>query len=141
MRFAWPADIIEDENGFSIVFPDVPGAITWGKTKAEAFERGVDALVSMIGVLIQDGEPIPVASDAAGRPVLNVALLDAAKMALHAAMLERGVSNVELGRRLGLTEKAVRRLVDPLHHSRIEKVDAALRVLGKQLEVSVLEAI
>jgi antitoxin HicB len=47
------------------------------------------------------------------------------------------VSNVELARRLGTDEKAVRRLRDPLHGSRIEAVEAALRALGKRLEVSV----
>jgi len=57
-------------------------------------------------------------------------------LALHEAMVRGGVSNVELARRLGTDEKAVRRLRDPLHGSRIEAVEAALRVLGKRLEVS-----
>ena len=139
MGFGWPVDLVEEDGGVSVCFPDVPGAITWGSTREEALNQAEDALVSLIAALIAGGQSIPVASASRGRPVITVAPLDAAKMALHMAMIERGTSNVELGRRLGLTEKAVRRLVDPLHHSRIEKVDAALRALGKRLEVSVLE--
>jgi antitoxin HicB len=60
----------------------------------------------------------------------------AAKLALHEAMVRGGVPNVELARRLGADEKMVRRLRDPLHGSRIEAVEAALRVLGKRLEIS-----
>jgi hypothetical protein len=55
-------------------------------------------------------------------------------------MLAAGLSNVELGRRLDVDEKAVRRLRDPLHRSHIGQVEAALRQLGKRLEVEVLEA-
>jgi antitoxin HicB len=66
--------------------------------------------------------------------------LVAAKLALHDAMLAGGVSNVVLGRRLGLEEKAVRRLRDPLHQSHIGAVDRALQQLGKRLEVSVRDA-
>jgi antitoxin HicB len=52
-------------------------------------------------------------------------------------MVVANVSNVELGRQLGLDEKAVRRLRDPLHRSRIEAVEAALHALGRRLEVTV----
>ena len=47
-------------------------------------------------------------SAARGRPVAMVPPLVAAKLALHDAMLAAGVSNVELGRRLDLTDGAVR---------------------------------
>jgi antitoxin HicB len=55
-------------------------------------------------------------------------------------MLAAGVSNVVLGKRLGLDEKAVRRLRDPLHRSHIASVEQALRQLGKRLEISVADA-
>jgi antitoxin HicB len=64
--------------------------------------------------------------------------LAAAKLALHEAMLEGGVGNVELAKRLGLDEKAVRRLRDPLHRSHIGAVETALRALGRRLVVEVL---
>jgi antitoxin HicB len=48
------------------------------------------------------------------------------------------MSNVELGRRLGMDEKSVRRMRDLLHRSHIGQIEAALRLLGRRLEVHVL---
>ncbi len=140
MHYAYPADVLEEPDGVTVSFPDVPGAITCGDTRAEALERGQDALISMLSVYIEENRPVPRPSPARGRPLVPVAALDAAKLALHDAMLAAHMSNVELGRRLGLDEKQVRRLRDPLHQSHIGKVEAALRILGKRLEVEVKEA-
>jgi antitoxin HicB len=52
-------------------------------------------------------------------------------------MLGEGMSNVALARQLGTDEKTVRRLRDPLHQSRIARIDAALRVLGKRIGIVV----
>ena len=48
------------------------------------------------------------------------------------ASFARAVARIE--------EKQVRRPRDPPHQSHIGKVDAALRILGKRLEVEVKEA-
>ena len=50
-------------------------------------------------------------------------------------MVAQGLTASELARRLGIDEKAVRRLRDPLHGSKIEAVEAALRHLGLRAEV------
>lgn len=141
MRYAYPFKMApQPEGGYTITFQDVPEAITEGDTVAEARERAEDALVTALSFYTDDARPLPAPSAARGRPVAIVPPLVAAKMALHDAMLAAGISNVELGRRLGLDEKSVRRLRDPLHRSHIGQVEAALRLLGKRLEVRVLEA-
>jgi uncharacterized protein (DUF2132 family) len=38
-------------------------------------------------------------------------------------------------------EKAVRRMRDPLHGGRIERLVAALRILGKRVETAVLDEV
>ena len=141
MRYAYPYDMrAQPEGGFTVTFPDVPEAITEGDTEAEARERAEDALVTALSFYTEEGRPLPVPSPTRGRPVGLVPALEAAKLALHEAMLASGVSNLELGRRLGLDEKAVRRLRDPLHRSHIGQVEAALRNLGKRLDVTVRDA-
>ena len=47
------------------------------------------------------------------------------------------MTNVELGRRLGISEGAVRRLVDLDHRSHIGQIETALAALGQQLVVEV----
>lgn len=56
---------------------------------------------------------------------------------LHDAMIATRTSNVELGRTLGLDERAIRRLRDPLHRSHVGQVETALRALGRRVVVEV----
>lgn len=140
MRYCYAVDLEKEPNGHvTASFAGLPGA-TWGDTEAEALARAGDLLVSSLALLVEDNCPIPSPSPPRGRPVMSVPALAAAKLALHDAMLRARLSNVELGHRLGLDEKQVRRLRDPLHRSHIDKVEAALRILGKRLEVEVREA-
>ena len=141
MRYAYPANLEwePDRSAVTVTFDDLPGT-TFGGTEAEALARAEDLLETALSVFTDDGLPTPKPGPAKGRPLVFVHPLAAAKLALHDAMLEAGMSNVELGRRLDLDEKAVRRLRDPLHRSHIGQVEAALRQLGKRLEVQVVAA-
>lgn len=64
----------------------------------------------------------------------------APKLALYLAMREQEVSNSELARRLRVHERVVRRMLDPEHATKAEKIQAALAALGKQLTVEVRDA-
>lgn len=141
MRYAYPYDMErQTEGGWTVTFPDVPEAITQGDTEEEVAAMAEDALVTALSFYTDDGQPLPHPSAAKGRPVARVPSLVAAKLALHDAMLDAGVSNVVLGKRLGLDEKAVRRLRDPLYRSHIGSIEAALKMLGRRVELSVFEA-
>jgi antitoxin HicB len=138
MRFAYPIEIDEASDGVTVTFPDLPEAITHGTTRAEAIERAADALVSALSFYVEEGERLPRPSPARKRHLVSVTTLEATKLALHEAMTEADLSKVELARRLGKDERAVRRLLDPLHRSHIGEVETALRGLGKRVEVSVM---
>jgi antitoxin HicB len=138
MRYAYPYELLpQPEGGFAVAFPDVPEAITQGETADEATEMAEDALVTALSFYTDSGQPLPRPSAARGRLLAYVPPLVAAKLALHEAMLAAGISNIALAHQLDIDEKAVRRLRDPLHHSRIDRVDAALRALGKRIGIVV----
>jgi antitoxin HicB len=140
MRYAYPYELLpQPEGGFTVTFSDVPEAITQGDTEKEAALMAEDALVTALSFYTDHAEPLPRPSPAHGRRLAHLPPLVAAKLALHDAMIAAGVSNVALARQLGTNEKTVRRLRDPLHQSRINQVDAALRVLGKRMGI-VIEA-
>ena len=140
MRYAYPYEMTpQPQGGFTVTFPDVPEAITQGDNEKEAAAMAEDALVTALSFYTDHAEGLPHPSPAHGRPLAYVPPLVAAKLALHDAMLTAGVSNVALARQLGTNEKTVRRLRDPLHQSRINQVDTALRVLGKRMGI-VIEA-
>ena len=138
MRYVYPYELEpQPEGGFTVTFPDVPEAITQGDTEAEAALMAEDALVTALSFYTDRAESLPLPSPANGRPAAYLPPLIAAKLALHDAMLAAGLSNVALARRLGTDEKSVRRLRDPLHQSRINQLDGALRALGKRLGIVV----
>jgi antitoxin HicB len=141
MRYAYPAIFSGEPDGVTVMFPDVPEALTWGATRAEAWERAADALISALSIHVEENRPNPKPSPARGRDVVSVTALEATKLALHDAMLAACMSNRELADRLGLDEKAVRRLRDPLQRSATGAVEAALRCLGKRVEVTVLDTV
>ncbi|HEX3984373.1 MAG TPA: type II toxin-antitoxin system HicB family antitoxin, partial [Acidisoma sp.] len=87
MRYAYPAEITKAADGVTVTFPDVPEAITCAASAAEALEQARDALVSALSFYVDDGSAIPLPSAAAGRPMIAVTVLEAAKLALHDAMV------------------------------------------------------
>ena len=55
-------------------------------------------------------------------------------------MREQKITNSELARRLGVRETVVRRMLDPDHATKAEKLQAALAVLGKRIVVALDDA-
>lgn len=139
MRYAYPYVVKpEPEGGFFISFPDVPEALTGADTAADVPRMAQDALVAALSFYTDDGRPLPVASPET--PMAQVPVLVALKLALHDAMLAGGVSNVALAKRLGTDEKSVRRMRDPTQGTKVDALEAALLVLGRRAEVSILTA-
>jgi antitoxin HicB len=138
MRYAYPYELLsQPESGYTVIFPDVPEAITQGETAEKAALMAADALVTALSFYTDNCEPLPQASPAEGRAVAPILALAAAKLALHEAMIEAGVSDATLAQRLGAGEEAMRHLRDPLRQSGIAEIEAALRAVGKRLGIVV----
>ena len=61
-KYVYPAIFTEDEDGYSVRFPDVDGCFTSGRSLQEALEMAEDALCLMLYDMEESGEAIPVAS-------------------------------------------------------------------------------
>ena len=137
MRFTYPARLRPDSTGELIVsFRDLPECLTSGADEAEALTEAADALEEAIAGRINRGDSIPVPSARrAGERLVAVPAITAAKAALALALADNGLSRVALAQRLGVDEKAMRRMLDPRHRTAIARIEAALRVLGQDLVV------
>jgi antitoxin HicB len=137
--FSYPATFRRDAGGRPVVsFPDFREAHTDGKDFQEAMEEAMDCLGSVIARRIANKGEIPNPSPLKrGQHSVPVPLWIAGKLALVMAMRERKISNSELARRLGVRETVVRRMLDPNHETKAEKIQAALAIFGKQLVVSI----
>jgi len=140
-RLAYPVKLRTDEDGRVVVtFPDFSWGATDGADRAEALVEAADCLEEMIATHMRRKEDLPGPSPPRGRPVVAPGALLTAKAALYLAQREAGLGNVALARRLACRETEARRLLDPRHKSKIERLEKALAALGKRLVVEVRDA-
>ncbi len=141
-QFSYPAKFTTGgDHRVLVEFIDLPRVATDGKDAREAMEEAMDALGSDLSIRLSRREEIPSPSPAKrGHRLVPVPLWLAPKLALYLAMRDQQVNNSDLARRLGLHERVVRRMLDPEHDTKPEKIQAALTVLGMQLVVEVRTA-
>ncbi len=85
------------------------------------------------------GLPLPKPRARTG-PSVTVAPEVAAKLAVLEAFAASGVSKSELARRLDVSENEARRILDPLHATKLPRLSQALAALGRRLVVGVEDA-
>ena len=85
-RYAYPIDILEEEDGVTVLFPDLPESITGAATRDEALARAADCLEESIAGRMVRKEDIPRPSPARGRPAVTPGAVLVAKAALYEAL-------------------------------------------------------
>ena len=140
--FTYPAKFSTGSDGRMLVeFVDLPRVATDGKDLQEAFAEAIDALGSDLSIRVSQHEEIPTPSPAKrGQRLVPVPWWLAPKLALYLAMRAQGIHNAALARRLNVDERVVRRMLDPAHETKAEKIQAALAALGKRLTMEVEDA-
>jgi antitoxin HicB len=133
--FAYPATLTRDRDERWLVgFPDFPTAHTDGANRTAAMEEAIDCLGSAIAFSMADKAEVPKPSRLKrGQTLVPVPLWIVAKLALYWAIRDLGLTQSELARRLQVRETIVRRMLDPNHNTRPEKIQAALEALGKRV--------
>ena len=139
MIYAYPCELAHDgEGGLVATFPDVPEAVTGGADRTRALEMAEDALATALAGYVHEKWDIPTPSPAVdGQEIVALPTVIAAKLALYSAMHDQGLTKVELAKRLGISESAVRKLANPDHRSHISQVQKALRAVGKSMVIEV----
>lgn len=141
--FTYPARFSRGSDGRVLMeFVDLPRVATDGKDDHEAMEEAIDALGSDLSIRMSRREEIPAPSTAKrGQRLVSVPLWLAPKLALYLALRDQRITNSELARRLGVHERAIRRMLDPAHASKPDGIQTALAALGKQVTVEVRDAV
>ena len=126
----------QEEGGYVVTFPDIPEAITQGEDVEDALMHAADALESALDFYFEDRRSVPLPSKPKrGQYLVELPVSVAAKVLLLNEMLRQKVKPAELARRLGTTPQEVNRLTNLRHSTKIDRVDSALRALGKRLIV------
>ena len=123
-----------EEGGYVVTFPDIPEAITQGEDRNDALHHAAEALETALEFYFEDRRPVPAPSKPKrGQAVVELPSSVAAKVLLLNEMLRQKVRPAELARRMGTTPQEVNRITNIRHTTRIDRVDTALRALGKRL--------
>ena len=126
----------EEDGGYVVTLPDISYGATQGNTLEEALRQAEDMLEEAILGMIAHNEEVPAPLPAAGRPVVRLPALTAAKLELYRAMRKAGLGAVQLADRLGWPPKKITNILDGYHAVRFEQLEAALNALGRRFVVS-----
>jgi antitoxin HicB len=141
MQFAYPAKVKDYPGEALVQFRDLPEAIAGGADRAEALASAEEVLEAALWFRLKEGQHIPSPSaPRRGEVMVPVKAGMAAKVAFAAAFRASRLSQSELARRLKVDAKEVRRMLDPKHATKIEKLDDGIRALGRRLIVGELAA-
>ena len=137
MRYVYPCILeAEYEGGFFVRFPDLPEALTGGSDREDALAMAKDCLVAALSLYVRNGEDVPVPSQIQeGQAPITVPPVIAAKLDLYDAIRKQCLSKSDLGVRLGLSPSEVSRLTDLRQPSNFERIETALRAVGRGLVV------
>jgi antitoxin HicB len=136
--FKYPATITKDGRDLLVTFKDIPEAITFGKTEADALSNAVDALETGLSFYVDARKPLPKPSKAKrGQKLISPSALECAKLGVYQAMMDQGIKKAELARRLGWHMPQIDRLFDLKHSSKFDQIEAAATVLGCHIEITV----
>jgi antitoxin HicB len=142
--YAYPVTLVPEgqTGGFVVTLPDFPEAITQGDGEEEALREAEDCLEEAVANRIMMNIALPEPSDPApGQQAVCLPAPTAVKAAFYSVIRELNLSKVQLAAVLGVDEKEVRRLLDPYHPSKLNRIDELLRRLGKRLVVGCQSAV
>ncbi|MEL6578662.1 MAG: type II toxin-antitoxin system HicB family antitoxin [Cyanobacteria bacterium J06621_12] len=134
-RFSFPVTLTNDEvdGGFTVTFRDLPEAITQGENLESALHEAADCLDEAIAVRIIRRDQIPLPSLAAQDEYLVAPPVQTSfKASIWLAMQEKNLSQSQFANLLGVNEKEVRRILDPIHNTKLPTLERSLLALGKR---------
>lgn len=122
-----------------VSFPDIPEALTQGNTRHDALQAAQTALITAFEFYFDDNEAIPLPSAVGAEDTyVEIPLSVASKVLLLNAFLESKITQQVLANRIGRPKQEITRLFDLKHTTRIDAVQIAARVLGKELALTML---
>ncbi len=138
IRFTYPCTLRKDSEGrFVVRFHDVPEALTDGKTKEEALSEAVDCLgAALIGYMLE-GRALPLPSPRKGQSYLVAPdATSRLKAAVYTVARDQGVTATKLAQALEVDHKEARRILDPNHRTKADRLEATLAAMGYAIELS-----
>ncbi len=125
----------DPQSGYVAHFPQF-GGYTQGETIEETTEMCEDLLISYIEDYFDLNQPVPLPDKVAkGQYAIGLPLLMTAKVYLHNELIKQGVTKAQLARLLDTSPAEVQRILTLRHKTKLDTIEKAIGLLGKQLEL------
>ena len=132
----------EDNGDYTAVCPAFPEVSAQANNEHDATANLKKEVEKRLLTMLKEKKTIPVPSKVnKNRPVITFPVLIVAKIYLANTMVEKRIQKTELAKRLGCHMQQVDRLLDLCHASKVERVEEALKVLGKGLELRMTDSV
>jgi antitoxin HicB len=127
----YPANaVLEAQNEWTLVIPDVPEAVFGADTEAELWRDAPNVLALALLSYPRSRQPFPSASATlANARLVSVPAVQSAKLFIHRAMAARGMTAADLARLLDTDHKSVRRILSLAHNTRMDQLEQVLAAL------------
>ncbi|WP_317850602.1 type II toxin-antitoxin system HicB family antitoxin [Pseudomonas sp. GL-R-19] len=127
----------DDGPGVAVFCRDLPQLNSYGDDREHAISEALDAIESTLSLYVDERRAIPEATPPEdGEHVVALPAVTVAKIALWNEMMKQGMRKADLCRALGVHQAQGDRLVDFLHTSKMEQLEAALGALKTSIRVS-----
>lgn len=123
--------------GLAVFCRDLPELNSYGDDLEHAKREAVDAIETTLSIYVDQRRAIPQATPPEDdEQVISLPAVTVAKIALWNEMMKRGMRKADLCRLLGVAQTQGDRLVDFLHTSKMEQLEAALAALDTSIRVT-----
>lgn len=122
-------------GGFSVVFADCPGCQTCGDSLEEAKAMARDALDGWLVAHLTSGKAPPRPKISTGTAV-HVAPRVASAVQFRWARQQLGLTQPQLATRIGVPQRQIAKVEDPLADPSLRTLEKVARALGLRLDVS-----
>lgn len=137
-HFNYPVDLLTEDDGVTVTFPDIPECITCGDTIDEALFHAKDALETVLfEMYIDEDKLLPVPSELKqGQYIVTLDMQGCLKLHLYATMKQQNVKLAYIAKELNLPWNNAKRMLTRHYNAKMDKYEAAFRVLGTVPQIS-----
>ena len=126
----------EPDEAYAVRIPAL-GVYTMGDDVADALVNAQDAADEAIAACITEGDVIPKCDAAGADYSVEISPYLILKAALYEGLRTSGLSKNALARQIGVGENEIRRMLDPKHSTKFQRMVDALEAVGRRVRVKI----
>lgn len=137
-NLCYPATLEHAEDGYTVTFRDVPGAISAGDTPLQALDEARDALALILDDILEEGDALPEPSQARkGEHLVSVPADVAGRVLLRFIRDKSGLKKADAARLAEMSRQSYGQMEERGRNLSLKKLNDVAEALGYEVVMSV----